>query len=491
MMPSSNPVYSLQRQPLTHSELLWAQREMAGAHVTHGKERTSLVGITASLAKYPTLAFSTATGHAGRQAAYRIFAKSQITVSMLMQGHYEQSAQRIRQFVKPGSLVLVAQDTMVVDFSTHLSTTGLGPINDGGLGSFAHGALCLTEDGLPLGVVDLLIWARDPQEPGKRKDKRKKPYSQKESFKWAHVLSNVQARIDAQHPVLLMQDREADIFAFMAQPRRDNVDLLIRASEPRNVLVVEPEPEAGNQKEAGEPTAETVSLFEAVEQAPEMGTYTITVPRRAGQKERQAVLTLRLQEVTIPAPQNGHKTDPKQAQQAWVIQACEQKPPAGTTAIVWTLISTMEVTTAEEARVMVLRYTRRWVIERLHYTLKSGCSVERLQIDDAWSLHNAIAIYYIVAWRLLHLTYLGRMPGDVSVDHVLAPDEITVLTHLSGSTLTKASQAVAAIAKLGGYTYSRTAPPGVKVLWLGLRHLQGMVEGYRLALQAHGLMKQD
>jgi hypothetical protein len=44
------------------------------------------------------------------------------------------------------------------------------------------------------------------------------------------------------------------------------------------------------------------------------------------------------------------------------------------------------------------------------------------------------------------------------------------------------AQAVDWIAKLGGYWGRRgDAPPGVKVLWRGLQHLQGMVEGFRLA----------
>ena len=43
--------------------------------------------------------------------------------------------------------------------------------------------------------------------------------------------------------------------------------------------------------------------------------------------------------------------------------------------------------------------------------------------------------------------------------------------------------AVIAIAKLGGYTYYRSAaPPGAKTIWLGLRKLEGILDGYRLAM---------
>lgn len=482
---------------LPDGEWLWAQREMAHAKVTHGKERHSLAVITAKLASRSDLSFSGAVGNAARQAAHRLFAKEQITPQGLLQGHFEQTAERIRQHRTPGSLILIAQDTMVVDLSTHRSVVGLGPITDGGFGSFAHSALCCTEEGLPLGVIDLLLWSREPDQPGTRKEKRKKPYSQKESFKWTEVLVHVQERIAPEQAVMLIQDREADIFAFIAQPRRSTVSLLIRASEPRNVqitrnvLVVGSEQAVESQDGSQGVSSDTMSLFEAVGCAPELGTYEIVVARRPNQTERTATLALRAQRVHLPAPQNGHKEDPKQAQSVWIIQASEQNAPEGVSPIEWTLISTLPVTTAEEARQMVIRYTRRWVIERLHYTLKSGCSVEKLQIDDAWSLHNAIAVYYVVAWRLLHLTYLGRLPGAVSAGQVLDPDELVVLSHASGSVVKTASQAVLAIAKLGGYTHYRNAPPpGVKVLWLGLRYLQGMVEGYRLALKQKPLMNQ-
>jgi hypothetical protein len=42
-------------------------------------------------------------------------------------------------------------------------------------------------------------------------------------------------------------------------------------------------------------------------------------------------------------------------------------------------------------------------IERLHYTLKTGgCNAERLQMDSVRTISFALALYYVVAWRLLH-----------------------------------------------------------------------------------------
>jgi hypothetical protein len=129
---------------------------------------------------------------------------------------------------------------------------------------------------------------------------------------------------------------------------------------------------------------------------------------------------------------------------------------------------------------------RRWTIERLHYTLKSGLGAEKLQIDDATSLSHALALHYVVACRLLQLTYLARHDPEHPALDVLSPDEVAVLSMAEGKPIRTVAAAVLAIAKQGGYAPYRTAPPpGVKVLWLGLQRLHGMALGWRLARTAN------
>jgi len=72
------------------------------------------------------------------------------------------------------------------------------------------------------------------------------------------------------------------------------------------------------------------------------------------------------------------------------------------------------------------------MIERLHYTLKSGLRAERLQIDDAESLSHALALYYVVACRLLQLTYLARHAPERPAAEVLHPAELAVLAAAEG-----------------------------------------------------------
>jgi hypothetical protein len=130
-------------------------------------------------------------------------------------------------------------------------------------------------------------------------------------------------------------------------------------------------------------------------------------------------------------------------------------------------------------------YTRRWTIERFHYTLKSGLRVERFQIDDAQSLEQALAVCFVVAWQLLWLTHLAREDPEGPATEVLTADELQVLSAAERRPIGTRRQVIRALAKLGGFPGNPSAgEPGVKTLWLGLTRFASMVQGWRLHSQA-------
>jgi hypothetical protein len=145
----------------------------------------------------------------------------------------------------------------------------------------------------------------------------------------------------------------------------------------------------------------------------------------------------------------------------------------------------------EDACSIIGYFGRRWRVppgrERLHFTLKSGLRAERVQIDDARSLSHCLAIFYVIAWRLLMrpqagTRYMARENPDRPAAEILSQDQIAVLEKSSGKQIVTLVDAVRETAVLGGYQYYRTAPPpGVKVLWLRWRQLTARVRGWGLA----------
>lgn len=460
---------------------VWSQQEFAGADVPDKRQVRVLSALAVSLCEHPEVAFSVAVGHGGRQAARRLTRNQQTTPDGILLGHYQQTAARCARH----ELVLAIQDTTVLDYSTHHATSGLGPVGNSphARGLLSHSVLALSPQGQPLGLLGLQVWARDPQDAGSRHKKRLRTHSQKESRKWLNGLRAVQEHLPASQSVLLVQDREADVFAFLAAPRRERTHLLVRACQPRFVEL----------EGVGSDAPVCGNLMSLVSEAKEVGVMQVRVPAQPGRAEREAHLILRATSLRVHPPKNGQRDASFRPLQITVIEARETPSADIKVPIHWVLLTTMPVSTTKDCIQMVHYYSLRWMIERLHYVLKSGCRVERLQIDDAGPLINAVSIYYVVAWRLLSLTHLARTEPDRPPDEVLQSDEIQVLSAHAQRPIDTVRAAVHAIAVLGGHVLYRNAPPpGPKTIWTGLRRLQAMVLGWHLARPpANALPNQD
>jgi hypothetical protein len=453
----------------------WASAEMLKSKIKDLRRRKSMATILNNLAERPGLSFSAAAGSAKRQAAHRLFSDEAVTISDLLSGHYQQSRARIEEECR-GGLVLIVQDTTEFSFTKLKATTGLGYINDTlARGLFGHSALCLTPQGLPLGVAHLEIWARDEADYGKGKDRRKLDIQQKESYRWIHTLQIVEEQLPAGQHALFVQDREADIFAFLQAPKRSTTFLLVRANQPRRVEILSDGAQADPIKGL---------LFDAACAAPVVGRMQVSIPRAKGRSEQTVELIIQTVRVRI-LPPKGRKGVSDQPIVAWVVRASELHPPTGVEAIEWVLVSTLPILDGLSACQLVGYYSKRWTIERLHFAIKTGgCNAEQLRMDDAATLSLALALYYVTAWRLLYVTYLARVQPEAPADWIISTTEKEVLEAIGKKPITTTSSAVLAIAKLGGYEpYKNGPPPGIKVLWIGLRRLEDMQTGWLLAKQ--------
>jgi hypothetical protein len=266
---------------------------------------------------------------------------------------------------------------------------------------------------------------------------------------------------------------------------------LIRASSPRQVLLAAPP--AGQSEHRQRREAST--LWAALETAPGVGTLQVSIPRAAGRKARTAELELRLLEVWLLPPRVRQVTAASRARKpvhVWVVWAHEVQPPAETPAVSWVLLSTLPVAGTTAAAQLVQAYTRRWMIEQLHLVLKSGLRIERLQFDDAASLKHAVALCYVVAWRVLYTRDVARFAPEAPAEEVISAEERQVLEALAQQPLPTARAATRAVAHLAGFPrYPSAGEPGVKSLWEGFRRLEGMLLGWQLAQQQFKDTRQD
>jgi hypothetical protein len=164
-----------------------------------------------------------------------------------------------------------------------------------------------------------------------------------------------------------------------------------------------------------------------------------------------------------------------------LVSARETNAPEGVEPLNWQLITNLAVPDYEAARTCLAWYSRRGLIEMFHYTLKSGCAIEKLQADTAECLKKQAAIYSAIAIKIMHATYLARTEPEASCEAFLTQLEWKVLYCAAKNVKTPpkkpptAYEAVIMIAKLGGFSgYKSSGFPGVKVIWWGMTKLNIM-----------------
>jgi hypothetical protein len=399
---------------------------------------------------------------ASLKAAYRFFDNDDIQAQQLLMQHVRQTQARAQGH----GTVLAIQDTTTLDYRTHPQTEGLGPISDGGLGLLMHHTLVASPERLALGVIFQRAWARDPEQAGIKHRRHKRPIQDKESVKWLQGLeaTNEFAR-DLGTRVVCVADREADVYDLFAAERLANVELLIRAAWNRRV--------DSPQQHLWPTVAASTPVGQAIVNLPRQGT---TRPPRS------CTLDLHACEVTLRPPKGRQAAGlaPIRIHALWAV---ERHPPPKADAVQWMLLSTIPIATLEQALESLDWYCARWTIEVWHKVLKSGCRIESLQLGSVARLMRALAVYSVLAWRLLYATMLSRTSPDVSASVLLEPEEWQALycavhrTPTPCSTPPSLRQAVHWIAQLGGFIGRKSdGEPGSQTLWQGLQALNQLTK---------------
>jgi Transposase Tn5 dimerisation domain/Transposase DNA-binding len=427
-----------------------------------------LVKMVDDFANNPEASVPEASGDwAATKAAYRFWDNQRVGPDAIRAAHRRGTLDRLPDL----GMILTIQDTTAIDLTGHPATAGLGYLaHPARSGLFLHSTLAISGSGVPLGLLDQRTWARDPATLGKRADRNSKETHQKESRRWLDALAATEQVVPAGLQIVTVADREADFYDLLAAPGRPGSHLLIRAKPRRRVRHLER------------------LLGRALRAEGSRGTIAVELPRGDDRPARSARLTVRFATLEIAPPSTHPRRKELPHLRITAILAEEESPPEGQKPVCWWLVTTLGIASLADAERAVLWYTWRWLIERYHYVLKGGCRVERLQLETAARLERALATYAVVAWRLLWLTYEARRHPQESCESVLSRDEWRVAHRVvNKATPEPASppslrEAVRQIARLGGFLARKgDGEPGVKTIWRGLRRLNDLVTGWRLA----------
>lgn len=352
---------------------MWAVTACAEAELGDLRRTKRVVALATVLAQRPGASLPEAWGDwATLKAASRFFDNTAIDPQHLLDSHGDATLSRLA----PVPLVWAVQDTTTLDWTTHPATPGLGPLGHPAQRSLhVHTTLAFTPERVPLGLVAHPVWARDPDDVGKRAPRKQRPLAEQESQKWLPSLeAALAARVAWPQPRFVsVGDREADVYDLRALARPTGVDLLSRAAW--NRCVTHPEH----------------YVWATVAARPVEAPSTIQVPRRGPQPPRTATLAVRWCPLPLCPPQH-RKRERLPGVSLWAVQALEEAPPAGTDPMEWLLLATWAVHPTTEARTRVDWYACRWGVEVWHSMLQSGCRIAARQLEAAERLQRCVPL---------------------------------------------------------------------------------------------------
>jgi len=448
-------------------EIGWSEREFATSRFGDKRLKSRLIKLAKQFSDKPLSSINQAgEDWADAKAAYRFFDNEKVGEDEILAPHLLRTQERMRGY----GLVLAVQDTTEVDYSTHVATTGLGPIgNHGGsaAGLMMHTTVAFTEEGLPLGLIAQDVWSR-PHEP-REKEKKSVRIEEKESYKWIKALEKTAHSTPANVPLITLGDREADVYELLLRAEQLAAKYVIRAAQDRRL------------------ENETSLLWEQLAQPKVAGRIELEVAAQENRPKRIAKAEVRFASVSIRAPQRLKELRMEGWKEVsiWAVWVKEKNAPKDVEPIEWMLLTNVEVKDFADAVQRIDWYRIRFSIEVYHKVLKSGCHVEASRLMTAARLKKHLALLCVIGWRLFWMTFLNRTDPAAACRLILAEHEWKALycrIHKSNQLPDKVPtvrEAVRWIARLGGFLGRKAdKEPGVTVVWRGWQRLTDMAEDW-------------
>jgi hypothetical protein len=406
---------------------------------------------------------------AGEIAAHRFLDAPQVTAAEIVATLARRTGEACR-----GRRVVVAQDTTEINFAGRARRRrGLGPAGNGATpGFFVHAAVAVdVADEAVVGLIEAAVWTR---RRGRVGDRHRRVLAQKESQRWLATAQAAGERAATAAQVIVVGDRESDIYALFAR-RPPAVELLVRAAQDRAL-------------------DDGTRLFGRAAGWPVLGEAEVVIgPRRPGDKGRTARVALRAGRVAIARPSKRTNRSDPDVVELTLVEVREDQPPAGAEAVHWRLLTTLPAPDLAAAQQIARYYRLRWRIEQTFRACKSdGLGLPELQTREAGRLFKMAALALGAAVRTLQLVDArngGARPGSDVAEPALLKAAAAIGPRLEGKTPRQRNPHPPGalpwlawiVARLGGWNcYYK--PPGPKTMRAGWDQLATMTAGYHIGI---------
>lgn len=450
---------------LCGKDMSWAEKEFKELSLGDKRLNKRLLSLATRLGEQPTESIPSAChGWDETKSAYLFFSNKKVCAEKILVPHIKATHERMAQEKR----VLLLQDTTELDYSNQHKKTGIGYLNSiKHKGLLEHPLYAVTEERLPLGLVSMTWWTR--QELGQAIPHEQRSIKDKETFRWLehHRQGNRIAQSMPQTHFVVIGDRESDIFEVLqeaAQAKQAAVpaaDLLVRCSHNRRVKTAD---------------GKSGKLMEKVSQSPVLGMVEFELQSRTKAKERMVTQEIRAIPLTILCTQRRGTREEMEPFDINVVHLKEINPPEGVKPVEWFLLTTLDISTTQQLHNIINWYLARWEIELYFKTLKSGCTVEEIQLQEEQRFLSCLALYHVIAWHIMFLTKVARAQPNLCCTTFLSEEEWRVayimVKKKKPTQPPTIGEAIRLIAQVGGYLARKSdGPPGLKNLWRGLSRL--------------------
>lgn len=402
-----------------------------------------------------------------QKAAYRLLDNRAVNLEALSTQHWQQTRQ---QAGEPGATVLMVQDITELDYSSHQATEGLGPIGDHrGRGLLVHNTLAVSAaEAQVYGLAYQQAWIRDAVKHKQTETRaQRQQRADKQSARWGQAVQEIGKPPQGVRWVHV-GDRECDIFDFFQTVVETQADFCVRILQNRRVA----------DWEADDPHY----LISDLRQLQPMGYRSVELANQPGQQKRSAHLAVSWQPVTLRSPRN--RPGPASTLTVWAVRTWEIDPPPDVEALEWLLLTSVPVETLADALERMDWYTHRWLVEEYHSCLKTGCAIEKSQLQHGERLRRLLGFVAILAVRLLQLRDWARSKPTLRAVAVVQPILVQIMAYQTQSdpnTMT-VRDFWPAVAQMGGFPGRPSdGQPGWKRLWHGWLRLLDWADGVRFA----------
>ena len=460
--------------------------EFVGAALGDARLSRRLLKVVGAVEQRPSDSFPDMMSGDDLEGFYRLVRNAKVNLDKVLAPHIHHTKTRAAAH----SVVLVAHDTSEFRFGGEKFRAGLGRLGSKGQGFLGHVSLAMAGDGTrePLGVAAVQTLMRTQESVSERvargeltnKEARQDPAN--ESTRWFKGVELAEKALSHTGTVVHLMDSEGDNYQLMSKLVAHKRHFVIRLAHDRAL--------------AGFHGGKKLKAFLASSCHQTIATRTVTLSRRGravggAKRSRQVARLERKAHLAVSATsielRRSNLSGGPPSLPLNVVVVREQNAPQGAVAVEWILVTTEPIKTKAQVLHIVDAYRARWLIEEFFKALKTGCAIQKRQLESWDTLQVAFGIFIPIAWQMLQLRFLSRTQPERLANTVLSHTQLLVLHHNNRTKLPQQAtvqQALTAIAKLGGHI-KYNGPPGWIVIGRGFEKLCLMVKGFELSTKRY------